>query len=405
MFQTGQDGVVTTARLSGYGVQRHPYKGEGMKYYNQIMGSLAMVFAWQVACAEKPATDGFVPLFNGKDLEGWVRVNTPASTWRVADGMLICSGRPIGELRTTRMYQNFVMEVEWRHMKPKGNAGIFVWADDITARGVPFHRSVEVQVLENAYGNTRSYTTHGDIFPIHGARMTPVNGRGGSRAFPVESRSLPSPQWNHYRIACDRGAISLAVNGKVVTRGTRCSPSKGYICLESEGGVVHYRQMRIKVLPDTPIDVADVASANRNFRSIYSGLDLLGWNAGEGWVARDWVLAYNGKGRGVIATTEQFQDFGFVIDVQLGDGSGVAGISVGNALLRLDPETGPFARSLQKRGWNRVEGTLRNTTLTLQVNGKTVNSDALQAVPGKGPIKLHADGPTNFANVFVRALK
>lgn len=72
---------------------------------------------------------------------------------------LICSGKPMGELRTDRMYQNFILELEWRHMVPKGNAGIFVWADDITAQGVPFHRSIEVQVLENAYGNTESHTT------------------------------------------------------------------------------------------------------------------------------------------------------------------------------------------------------------------------------------------------------
>ncbi|MEE3373201.1 MAG: family 16 glycoside hydrolase [Planctomycetota bacterium] len=375
-----------------------------MKHYKLILVSLVVLASCQVACAERPAADGFVPLFNGQNLDGWVRVNTPTSTWRVADGMLICSGRPIGELRTTRMYQNFVMEVEWRHMKPKGNAGIFVWADDITARGVPFHRSVEVQVLENAYGNTQSYTTHGDIFPIHGARMTPVNGRGGSRAFPVESRSLPSPQWNHYRIECDRGAISLAVNGKVVTRGTRCSPSKGYICLESEGGVVHYRKMRIKVLPDTPIDDADVASKNRNFRSIYSGINLLGWKAGEGWAARDWVLAYSGNGPGAIVTDEQFQNVGFVIDVQLGEKSGVAEISVGNTRLRLDPEAGLFASCLQKKGWNRIEGTLRNSTLTLNVNGEAIDGDALQPQPGKGAIKLRAAGPTNFANLFVREL-
>ena len=188
--------------------------------------------------------------------------------------MIICSGKPIGELRTDRMYQNFIMEVEWRHMKPRGNAGIFVWADDITARGQPFHRSVEVQVLENAYGNTRGYTTHGDIFPIHGAKMTPVNGRGGSRAFPTEFRSKPSPEWNHYRIVCDDGEISLAVNGKVVTRGKEASPRKGYICLESEGGIVHYRNLRIKELPATPLEPGQVAIANRGYRCLYNGVDF-----------------------------------------------------------------------------------------------------------------------------------
>ena len=59
------------------------------------------------------AEDGFRPLFNGKNLDGWVPVNTAPSTWSVSDSMLICSGKPIGELRTERMYQNFIMEVEW----------------------------------------------------------------------------------------------------------------------------------------------------------------------------------------------------------------------------------------------------------------------------------------------------
>ena len=132
-------------------------------------------------------TGDFRPLFNGKDLSGWVVVNTAPSTWAFdAAGLLTCTGKPIGEIRTEKMYQNFILELEWRHLQPKGNAGIFVWADDITARGQPFHRGIEVQVLENAYGQSDGYSTHGDIFPIHGARMTPVNGRGGDRAFGVE---------------------------------------------------------------------------------------------------------------------------------------------------------------------------------------------------------------------------
>jgi hypothetical protein len=220
---------------------------------------LGFVAVFLVNVAAKSQDDGFRPLFNGKNLDGWVRTNTPTSTWSVKDDLLICTGKPVGELRTTKMYQNFIMEVEWRHMKPRGNAGIFIWSDDITAKGVPFHRGIEIQVLENAYGNSSGHTVHGDIFPIHGAKMTPLNGRGGSRAFPTENRSKPSPEWNHYRIECQAGNISLAVNGKVVTKGTACSPSKGYICLESEGGIVHYRNLKIKELPDTPVKDEHVA--------------------------------------------------------------------------------------------------------------------------------------------------
>jgi hypothetical protein len=105
--------------------------------------------------------------------------------------------------------------------------------------------------------------------------MTPLNGRGGgSRAFPTEERGKPSPEWNHYRIECNDGTISLAVNGKVVTQGKDASPRKGYICIESEGGVVHYRNMKIRELPETPVEPEHVAIANRGYRSIYNGLDL-----------------------------------------------------------------------------------------------------------------------------------
>ena len=234
--------------------------------------------------------------------------------------MSICSGVPIGELRTGRMYQNFIMEVEWRHMKPRGNAGIFVWADDITARGQPFHRGVEVQVLENAYGNSGGHTVHGDIFPIHGATMTPINGRGGSRAFPTEFRSRPSPEWNHYRIVCNDGTISLAVNGKVVTRGKEASPRKGYICLESEGGVVHYRNLRIRELPATPLEPGQVAIANRGYRCLYTGVDFSGWLASKGWRSQNWQFRFDGKSEAAdksLLTTESFGDFGFIFDVRV----------------------------------------------------------------------------------------
>ena len=96
---------------------------------------LAVILVTAIARADEPES-GFRPLFNGEDLSGWVPVNTAPSTWSVQDGMIACSGKPIGELRTDRMYQNFILELEWRHMEPRGNAGVFMWADDITARGV-----------------------------------------------------------------------------------------------------------------------------------------------------------------------------------------------------------------------------------------------------------------------------
>lgn len=344
--------------------------------------------------------EGFRPLLNGNDLTGWVVVNTAPSTWSFnEDGYLVCTGKPIGEIRTEKMYQNFILEVEWRHLKPKGNAGIFIWADDITARGQPFHRGIEVQVLENAYGDSQSHTTHGDIFPIHGATMEPVNGRGGGRAFPTESRSKPSPEWNHYRIECRDGDISLAVNGKVVTQGKNCVPRKGYLCIESEGGVVNYRNLRVKELPDTPIQPDQIAIANRGYRCLYTGVDLSGWKAVEGWESRDWTL-HSEAGAEPLASEEAFSgDIGFIVDVKLSDQSGIPKVAIRGAEIQIDPNskaTEPVGK------WSRVEGEIVGDQLSLRINGYEVGG--FSQIKSEGPLTLVTDGPADWANPYVRKL-
>ena len=360
---------------------------------------LACIFSLSLLSAADP--DGFEPLFNGKDLTGWVVVNTAPSTWSFnKEGYLVCSGKPIGEIRTERMYQNFILEAEWRHLVPKGNAGIFVWADDITARGQPFHRGVEVQVLEDAYGNTKSYSTHGDIFPIHGASMTPENGRGGSRAFPTEERSKPSPEWNHYRIECRDGEISLAVNGKVVTRGRDCIPRKGYLCLESEGGLVHWRNVRIRELPDSPIEPAHIAIADRGYRCLYTGVDFSGWKEAKGWKSRDWELV-NETGAAPLLTRESFSgDIGFIVDLKLAEDSGSPALSVRGKAIPLET-TGPlFGKPVN---YHRIEGTLVGGTLTLLIDGKEAGSHS--DIPANGSLGIIPDGPATWANPYVRVVK
>ncbi|MEM1296193.1 MAG: family 16 glycoside hydrolase, partial [Verrucomicrobiota bacterium] len=347
---------------------------------------------------------GFRPLFNGENLDGWINVNCAPSTWKMEDGILKCSGKPIGEIRTERMYQNFVLELEWRHLVPKGNAGVFVWADDITARGQPFIRGIEVQVLENAYGNSRNYTTHGDIFPIHGAKMTPVNGRGGSRAFPTENRSNPSPEWNHYRITCEDGSIALEVNGKLVTQGNECRPKKGYICLESEGGVVEYRNVQIRELPKTPIDPEDVAIADRGYRVLYNGVDFAGWEPpAEDWKAADWELIWTGDGTGEpLRTRETFGDFGFVFDVLLEKGSGVPRLK-----LRGDGEgiaIDPASLHLAKPGqWNRFQGEVRGNVIVGTINDKMWRQ-VVDGEASRGRISIYPAKKVRFANLYVRDL-
>lgn len=210
--------------------------------------------------------ESFVSLFNGKDLNGWIPLNVRPQTFVVREGLIVCSGKPTGVMRTEKMYENFVLELEWRHMRAKGNAGLFIWSDGVIAPGTPFTRSIEVQILDGR--NTPNYTSDGDVFAIHGATMKPdrPHPAGWPRCLPSERRCKPSPEWNHYRVTCRNGVLQLAVNGKVVSGGSQCKPRKGYICLESEGSEVHFRNIRLRELPSTnpkPDEIAKPAAPAR----------------------------------------------------------------------------------------------------------------------------------------------
>jgi hypothetical protein len=285
---------------------------------------LAVFLAPSTALAAEPDAMGFTPLFNGADLDEWVIVNVAPETFSVRDGMIVSTGVPTGVMRTQRMYENFELQLEWRHMVPQGNAGLFVWSDAVTAPGVPFTRSIEVQVLDGR--NSETYTSHGDIFSIHGAVLTPdrPHPKGAMRCLPSEQRCKPSPEWNHYHVTCRDGVIKLAVNGKEVSGGSACRPRKGYICLESEGTECHFRNIRVKELPSSNPPPEEIATADEGFRALYTGLDLRGWRNDEGheghWQPKDWRLSYDGGSEASdpnLWTEREYGDFVMICDWRL----------------------------------------------------------------------------------------
>ena len=150
------------------------------RLYTVLAVAILTAAAWTFfACAQ----NDFTTLFNGKDLSGWVNVNCGPETWTVKDGIIVCTGIPTGVLRTEKMYENYVFEVEWQHTVEKGNAGLFVHSDALPARGQPFTRAVEVQVMD---------TNHGDIFSIHGATLTPAARIPRARPGPCPGSTKPN---------------------------------------------------------------------------------------------------------------------------------------------------------------------------------------------------------------------
>jgi hypothetical protein len=387
-------------------------------FHYRITMHLPLLASLFLAPALVAADDGWVNLFNGKDLSNWVNVNCAPETWTVADGVIQCTGKPTGALRTPRMYENFLMEVEWRHMKSGGNAGIFIWSSPIAAKGVPFLRAIEVQVLDNGYGNTASHTTHGDVFPIHGATMVPFGKHSGMRSFPSESRSKSAPEWNHYLIEGRDGVLRLSVNGKEVSGGEKCNWRKGYIGLESEGAPTEWRLIRIKELPGSSAPAAETAPEAQGHRPLYNGLDLRGWKTEtpDRWVASDWRLVSRGGPEAKPLWTEsEFGDFELIADLKISNKSvadaalllrGAGGKEARISLAELMPRGAMPAAGIEWGKWNRVTLTVAGRTAKLAINGRDFGpTDLPSDFPAKRAIGLGTiDGEMDVANIYLRDL-
>jgi len=227
------------------------------------MKTFLLIACLTAACATvvvAAVDDRFVPLFNGRDLTGWVNANCAPETWSVREGMIHCTGRPTGALRTSRQYENFILEVEWRHLQKAGNSGVFIWGTPIAAPGVPFLRGIEVQVLDHGYAEQYEkqtgkksdwFTTHGDIFAVGKSKLRPFPplSPDGSRSFPRKELSRGVGEWNHYYVRAINGELRLWVNGEEVSGGSGAEPRTGYLCMESEGSPVEFRNIRIRELP------------------------------------------------------------------------------------------------------------------------------------------------------------
>jgi hypothetical protein len=246
------------------------------------------------------------------------------------------------------------------------------------------------------------FSSDGDIFPIHGARLEPLNGRGGSRAFPTRPRANPAPMWNHYRVRCEDGSIQLWVNGERVTQGREASPREGYVMFEAEGAPAEFRNARIARLPvKRDLPAGERAAEDEGWRSLYSGRDsfmedsddLVGSSL-RSWTARDWVLAAERRAP----------------DLRLRPA--VVGLRVDYRRVEEPPEEGlpvelgeqwlPIARSAERPvgQWNRLEARASDGELSVWLNGELAfvsahegDLEGLRINPRRGALEI--------ANLFV----
>jgi hypothetical protein len=198
----------------------------------------------------------YKPIFNGKNLKGWVNVNTNADTWSVKNGMLVCSGQPIGVMRSEKEYENFLLHIEWMHLEPGGNSGVFVWSSAVPNEKSRLPDGVEVQMLELDWPKLHTKDgivppiayVHGELFGVGGVKTIPDTPRG-ERSKSIENLCKPRGEWNTYDVVAVDGTIKLSVNGKFVNGISKSTKRKGYLCMESEGAKIHFRNIKIMELP------------------------------------------------------------------------------------------------------------------------------------------------------------
>ena len=218
-----------------------------MKSQTKSLMCVAVVLLCASVCTAADEILQVRNLFNGKDLSGWVNVNTAKDTWSVKDGTIICTGQPIGVMRTDRQYENFILQLESKHLTAGGNSGVFVWSEGSVPEGKRLPKGIEVQILEldwSVQHNRTDAYVHGEVFPTGGNTTVPDNPRG-PRSKSAEKRCKGKGEWNKYTVVCVDGVIKLSVNGKFVNGISKSSTKKGYICLESEGAPIHFRNIKI----------------------------------------------------------------------------------------------------------------------------------------------------------------
>ncbi|MFT4549316.1 MAG: putative membrane-bound dehydrogenase-like protein, partial [Verrucomicrobiales bacterium] len=206
--------------------------------------------------------------------EDFVNVNCHEDTWRWEGGHAFCNGKPTGVIRYKEPVANFEFLCEWMHKKKGGNSGVFVWATPESIAKLAggqgsLPHGIEVQVLDLGYAEVYTaqykkpadwFTSHGDVFPVGPVKMTPFPpvAPNGRRSFPSKETTKGINQWNHYYVRAVNGEVRLWVNGEEVSGGSGISPAMGFLCLESEGAPIEFRNLRLRKLPSPPIPEIDL---------------------------------------------------------------------------------------------------------------------------------------------------
>jgi hypothetical protein len=338
------------------------YSGSGAT--GTVLGTLTRSFRvvdQPPATNPPPATgDGFVPLFNGTDLDGLHTYiegkgvdNDPESFFRVTDGMLHVMGipstpstKPFGYVATDESYSDYHLKFQykWGTKKFAPRNGATTPRDS----GVLFHlhgadgvwpASVEAQVQEGDTGDvwllgpsdsraTRATTT------VVSTTADPVRYKEGGAAKTLRRARIVKSEtrdrltdWNTVEVIADGDAAVVIVNGKVVNRVTNIKKGDGSrlaggrIAFQAEGAEVYYRDIMIKPLGAYGAGARPTAAADADAVVLFDGTSTSGFVMRDGGGANRWDLSGGAMvvdpGEGDVRSVQRFGDYKLHLEFQV----------------------------------------------------------------------------------------
>lgn len=423
-----------------------------MKRKLYILTLMAVFFCVASVCAEDEADDGFVSLFNGRDLTGWIG---DTKGYIVEEGSIVC--KPGGNLYTDREYGDFVLRFEFK-LTAGANNGLGIRTPP---KGDAAYVGMELQILDDTaekYSKLQPWQYHGSIYGLVAAKPGFLK---------------PLGEWNVQEVTAQGTKIKVVLNGTIIVDADLAElkddgthhplnnhpgrlNNKGHIGFLGHGSVVEFRNLRIKDLGPGVIDPPV------GFTALFNGRDLAGWKGlmappfdnpvkratlsaedlaskqkdadddmRSHWRVEDGVLVFDGKGRS-LCTAKDYKNFEMLVDwkIKAGGDSGI--------YLRGSPQVQIWDPNQHKKGsgglynnqkneqhpaviadnpietWNTFRIKMIGDKVTVHLNGQLVTDgvvmenywDRSRPVFEAGQIELQNHGNTLwFRNVFIRELE
>ena len=420
------------------------------------------------AAAEEPApppapplpaadAEGFVPLFNGKDLDGWI--GSTGGYGVNADGNLFCDPKKGGQLLTAWEFGDFVLRFEFK-LGPGANNGLAIRSP---ISGNPAYDGMELQIIDDAgyqavHGYAlQSWQHHGSIYGVVPAKV---------------GAQKPAGEWNTQEVVAKGSQITVTLNGQIIVdadlstitetadgQGLAKHPGlkrrRGHLGWLGHGALVEFRNIRIKPLApyvDGPHNVPP-----EGFTALFNGRDLSGWKglvanpekraqmtpdelaaaqqAADEQMRQHWqvvgdMLEFDGKGK-ALCTAKDYADFEMYVDWRIGP-RGDTGI-----YLRGSPQVQIWDHTQWKIGsgglynnkqhpsnpthimdnaigeWNRFRIRMVGEIVSVWLNGELVVDEVVmenywnraKPIYPSGQIELQDHGnPIWFRNIYIKEL-